>query len=215
MILFAHRRGRSLFASAALVLGLAVTTTGQASSLQYTFSGYTNSATLIDLGSGPVSAALVPFTVTGRTTNGVDLTGVGDGFGLFAATSTYDFGAFGAFTTNVGADRYFQDCFSNSAINCAGLYDPAQANGFLVGFDPIITDPDVALAVGSPTSAFFVGGANRYFSNSAGQQLFLGYEWVPSLSVQAVPEPSSISLCLSAMLLGWLLFCCRRSQSSF
>ena len=212
---FAHRRGRSFIASAALVLGLAVSATGHAANVQYSFSGFTNSATLIDLGSGPVSAALVPFTVTGRTTNGVDLTPVGDGFGLFAATSTYDFGAFGSFTTNVGADRYFQDCFSNLAINCAGLYDPAQANGFLVGFDPIITDPDVALAVGSPTSAFFVGGANRYFSNSAGQQLFLGYEWVPSLSVRAVPEPSSVSLFLFATLLGWLSFCWRRSQPSF
>ena len=192
---------RALLAACAVVVAVAP---AQASVLGYTFSGVTGAGTLVDFGSGVVDASGVGFTITGTTTD-VDLTGVGDGFGLFAATSTYYFGAFGSFTTDLDADRYFQDCFSAVAISCVGLYDPAATAGFLLGFAPVATNPDVGLAIGTPSGAFLVGSAARYMANSAGQQIFWNAGSFTGMSVQAVPEPATpalLGLGLAA-LLAW------------
>ena len=176
------------------LVALTVAAPVQAGPLAYSFSGFTGAGTLLDFGSGVVAAAGVAFTVTGTTID-VDLTGVGDGFGMFAATSTYNFGVFGSFTTNLGGDRYFQDCYSPNGITCVGLFDATLNAGFLLGFStPIAGNPDSGLAIGTPVGAFLVGSTSHYLANSAGQQIFWSAGSFTGMLIQAVPEPGSLSL---------------------
>lgn len=173
---------------------LAVLTPVHANRLAYSFAGITGADTLLDFGGGPVAAAGVLFSVTGTTVDDVDLTGVGDGFGVFAATSTFDFGSYGSFTTNPGGDLYFQNCYGPAAISCVGLFDPFAKAGFLLGFAPIVGNPDAGLPIGTPSGAFFVGAEPRYYANSGGLQIYLRAGAFSDMSIQAIPEPGTFTL---------------------
>lgn len=178
----------------AALVAVACTAPADAALLSYSFTGVTAAGTLLDFGGGAVAADGIPFTVTGATTDDVDLTAVNDAFGLFAATSTYDFGAFGSFTTDIGGDRYFQNCFGLGAITCIGLFDPGATAGFLLGFAPIAGDPDVGMVIGTPSGAFLVGAESRYLANGAGEQIFMKAASFSNMSIQAVPEPGTLAL---------------------
>lgn len=177
----------------AMLAALAMALPAQAASLNYSFAGVTGAGTLLDFGGGPVAAAGVAFTVVGTTAD-VDLSAVGDGFGLFAATSTYTFSGFGTFTTDAGTDRYFQNCYGPGAITCVGLFDPAGSAGFLLGFTPVVGDPDSGMAIGTPSGAFLVGSTAHYLANSALQQIYWNAGAFSDMSIQAVPEPGMLSL---------------------
>jgi PEP-CTERM motif len=183
---------RALLPALTALTALAFVAPAHADLLSYSFSGVAGPGTVLDLGNGPVSAAGATFTIVGTTTTDLDLTAPGDGFGVFAATTTYDFGALGAFTTNVGGDRYFQNCYGAAGITCVGLFDPAEAAGFLLGFAPIPANPDFGLAIGTPVGAFLVGSTGHYLANSAGAQLYLVADTFTDMSVQAVPETGTV-----------------------
>lgn len=172
----------------AMLAALAMTLPAQAVGLSYSFAGVTGAGTLLDFGGGPVAATGVAFTVVGSTSD-IDLSSVGDGFGLFAATSTYSFAGFGTFTTDAGTDRYFQNCYGPGAITCVGLFDPAGSAGFLLGFTPIAGDPDSGMVIGTPSGAFLVGSTAHYLANAAGQQIYWNAGAFSDMSIQAVPEP--------------------------
>jgi PEP-CTERM motif len=191
-------------ALSALFAVLTMAAPARAVPLEYWFTGVTGAGSLVDFGHGVVSVEGVSFTITGRTVDDVDLTAVGDGFGAFQATSTYDFGGFGSFQTKVGGDVYFQNCHSPAGITCVGLFDPFANAGFLLGFAPIAGNPDHGLAIGTPTGAYFAGASPRYLANGAGQQIYMQAGAFTNMAVVAVPEPHSVALFLSGLAaLAW------------
>jgi hypothetical protein len=201
-----HKSGASVLIAA--ILTLAGMTPVQAAPLAYSFSGLTTAGSLLNLGAGLVDVGGVNFTVTGMTTDDIDQTPTSDGLGLFNATSTYDFGAFGTFTTDTGGDTYFQNCSSPAGITCVGLFN--GSTGFLLGFPVIAGDPDFGLAIGTPSGAFLVGSEFRFLANDAGDQMFVNAASFSNMSIQAVPEPGMVSLFgLGLAVLAWR----RRTQS--
>jgi hypothetical protein len=176
----------------ALVMSALFSAPASASLLSYSFGGVTEAGSLVDFGGGPVAAGGVTFTITGTTTTDLDLTAPGDGLGLFAATSTYNFGALGSFTTDAGADTYFQNCDSPTGITCVGLFN--GADGFLLGFTEILGDPDFGMPIGTPAGGFFVGSTFRFLQNGSGDQMYLSVASLSSASIQTVPEPGTLGL---------------------
>tara|TARA_R110001599_G_scaffold281341_1_gene483067 strand:+ start:221 stop:847 length:627 start_codon:yes stop_codon:yes gene_type:complete len=179
---------------ALLALGMSVLGSMPASAalLNYSFNGIASAGSLVDFGGGPVDIGGTNVSITGTTTTDVDLTAVGDGLGLFASTSTYDFGALGSFTTDVGGDTYFQDCSSPTGITCVGLFNGGA--GFLLGFPEIVGDPDFGMPIGTPAGGFFVGSDFRFLQNGGGDQMFLSIDSLSAASIQAVPEPGTLAL---------------------
>ncbi|MCZ4316080.1 PEP-CTERM sorting domain-containing protein [Comamonadaceae bacterium G21597-S1] len=176
----------------ALVLSVLSSVPASAALLTYSFNGITSAGSVLDLGGGPVDVGGIAVSITGTTTTDVDLTAVGDGLGLFAATSTYDFGALGSFTTDVGGDTYFQDCSSPTGITCVGMFN--GASGFLLGFPEIVGDPDFGMPIGTPAGGFLVGSEFRFLQNGSGNQMFLSIDALTAASIQSVPEPGTLAL---------------------
>ncbi len=176
----------------ALVMSVLSPAPAHAALLTYSFNGVASAGSLVDFGGGPVAVGGVAVSITGSTTTDVDLTAAGDGLGLFAATSTYDFGALGSFTTDVGGDTYFQNCFSSTGITCVGMFN--GGTGFLLGFPEIVGDPDFGMPIGTPAGGFFAGSDFRFLQNVGGGQMFLSIDSLTAASIQAVPEPGTLAL---------------------
>ena len=187
-------------------LGLLVTLLAAPSAhavlLNYSFSGVAGIGSSIDVGSGPVNVSGVAFTATGSMVNDVDLFNggaVGDGFGLFAATTTYDFGGPLVFVTDMGADFYLQDCAGAAAVSCAGLTNSTVTAGFRFNFAPPVPgNPDFGVPLGTQTASSANFTPIRTQTNAAGHSLTINNRSASGSRVSAVPEPST-----AVMLLRW------------
>jgi hypothetical protein len=177
----------------------------QASTLTFSFIGIAGTGSVINLGSGDVDISGAQFTAFGQTINDVDLIDGGvpgdDEFGMFAATTTYDFGVLGAFVTNAGGDFYTQNCAGPAAVSCALLSDVALNVGFRLDFAPAVAgDPDFGVPLGTQAAATF-----QFFTrtqvNSSGHALTIATDGasLSSVTVTAtdaapVPEPATLLL---------------------
>lgn len=197
--------GRRLRALAAGLLATATVMTAPAASaalVNYSFTGTAGTGSVLTLASGAVNVSGMTFVATGHTISDVDLFNggaAGDGFGFFAATTTYDFGAFGSFVTNAGGDFFGQSCAGPSAIACVLLSDVAATVGFRMDFAPSFAgNPDFGIVSGSHVASSFQINS-RSFTNSAGDSFSLGSTGgsIRSANVtafQSVPEPASLAL---------------------
>jgi hypothetical protein len=183
-----------------LVATLIAPTTARAAILSFEFFGIAGPGSTINLGGGAVDVSGLEFTASGQTINDVDLFNggvAGDGIGFFAATATYDFGAFGAFTTDVGADFYGQNCGGAAAVTCALLSDVGAIVGFRMDFAPAVPgNPDFGIPLGTQAATSFQINT-RTQTNSAGHSLTLASGGsIRSATVTAtdVPEPASLLL---------------------
>lgn len=178
----------------------------QATLLDYTFIGTSAGGTL-DTGSGPSTIAGRTFTITGSTINNIDLfsgLSVGSELGLFAATSTYDFGGGFTFFTDTGGDFYVQNCAGSGGVSCSGLTDISVITGFTANLPAtVLGDPNFPLPLGESLAPISTSSATRTLTNSSGHTLLLAFttQSISSLSVTAtVPEPSTITLlCLGLL----------------
>ena len=185
--------------------------------IAYSFSGVVGMDGLppggtLDLGDGPVGLAGVAFTVTGTTINDIDLADYSSLIGVFAATATYDFGSYGSFTTDAGADYYFQvehiGLGSNGYVNDLSL----RYGTFTSFMVEVVSDPNTPTVGGYLTTISPYGGGaglSNTLTNAGGQTLVLGTGTPWSLHIGArsvsvadayapspnpVPEPSSLGL---------------------
>ena len=124
--------------------------------------------------------------------------------GVFAATATFDFGALGSFTTDVGADRYFQ-------MTRVGYGTYGPINDWNISYDGlralilgVVADPN---QLQQETTDFVVPfqarefGVGQTHTNAAGQTLIFGGSGLNSPSIYfeefsatPVPEPSTLVL---------------------
>jgi hypothetical protein len=204
--MFAESRARlnTLATTLTLVVTLLVAPSAHAVLLNYSFSGVAGIGSSIDVGGGAVNVSGVAFTATGSTVNDVDLFNggaVGDGFGQFAATTTYDFGGALVFVTDTGADFYIQDCAGAAAVSCAGLTNSVVNAGFLYNFAPAVAgNPDFGVPLGTQTAS----SANftlRTQTNAAGHSLTINNRSASAsrVTVKAVPEPGTAVMLLLAL----------------
>ena len=170
--------------------------------LTYSFSGIAGTGSSINLGAGTVDISGVAFTANGQTINDVDLWNggaIGDSIGFFAATTTYDFGAFGAFTTDPGADFYGQNCASVTSVSCALLSDPSATVGFKIDFSPSVAgDPDFGIALGTQLAAGFQINTRTQSNASADLLTIATGGQITSVTANAVPnvvpEPATLAI---------------------
>lgn len=200
MRLFIATRLQALVAGLGLSVALLAAPVAQAVPLSYSFSGTAGAGSSIDLGAGAVDISGVAFTASGQTINDVDLYvggAVGDGVGFFAATTTYNFGAFGSFVTDFGGDFYGQNCFGPSAVACAILSDLAGNVGFRIDFATTVAgDPDFGIVLGTQLANSFLF-ITRTQTNASGDSLTIAENRASIRSVTAtaaVPEPASLAL---------------------
>ncbi len=187
---------RHLVASLAAAAALALAPAAQSAALNYAFVGSAAAGSAMDLGAGLIDLSGLEFTAYGSFVADVDLTAVGDGVGWFASTTVYDFGAFGAFATDFGADLYLQDCVGPASISCAGLVD-FGLTGFLASFAPSVAgDPDFGIDIGVQVAPGTFSSA-RFQANGLGHAMVLD---VASLRFAAtevaarVPEPATLAI---------------------
>jgi hypothetical protein len=186
------------------VLVLAVTliapATARGAILTFEFFGVAGAGSTINLGAGAVDVSGLEFTAFGQTINDIDLFSggvVGDGVGFFAATATYDFGpVFGAFTTDVGADFYGQNCGTAASVTCALLSTVNAGQGFRMDFAPAVAgDADFGIPLGTQVAvgSLFIA---RTQTNASGHSLTITPGSIRSATVTAtdVPEPASLLL---------------------
>lgn len=204
------------FVMACFCLALVFTaSTAHAVLLSYTFSGVAGAGSLIDTGlaGDPSDVSGVAFTITGQTTSDVDVES-NPGFGVFTATSTYDFGVLGSFTTDIGAEGFLQNCVAASSVQCIGLTSvPLDLASFVgVIFLPGIPgSPNIAGSVLGTLPVVGTLGTARSLSNTAGHSLTLTVtdSSISAASVAAVPEPTTLILASIA-----LLGACRQRRKS-
>ena len=173
--------------------------------VSYSFTGSAGAGSTLNLGSGVVNVGGAAFTASGQMVNDVDLFSggvAGDGVGFFAATTTYDFGALGAFTTNAGGDFYGQNCAGAAAITCALLSDVAAIVGFRIDFAPAVAgNPDFGIAFGTQTAVSFLF-ASRTQTNAGGDTLTIntgGSLRSVTTNATAVSAPATLGLVALAL----------------
>lgn len=196
----AFPRMRRLFAGAGFVVALAAAPAAHAVLLNYTFSGVAGGGSSLTTSAGVVNLSGAAFTAYGQTISDTDLFNggvVGDGVGFFAATTTYDFGPLGLFTTNAGADFYGQNCQGATAVDCILLSDVAATAGWRLDMAAAVAgDPDFGIAVGSQLAAGFQINT-RTQSNAAGDSLTIatgGQIISADVTAQGIPEPASLTI---------------------
>lgn len=205
----------TLLAALAAYVVVAVGTASDARAvlLNYEFNMTAASGSWMNLGSGSINLSGVAFTITGMTTSDTDLYNggaVGDGIGEFAATSIFNFGALGSFTTDTSSDHYyFQNYSGPSSVSGAGLANLPIAVGFAGIFSPAVPgNPDFGVALGSPTVDSTATGNPWVIGNLSGQTLSLNFNSssVTSMTVTeqgaAVPDGASTLGLLFISLLG-------------
>lgn len=191
-----------MLAAAAVVAAAVGTPAANAAILNYSFSGIAGIGSSMDLGAGVIDLTNQPFTAYGTTMNDIDVFNagaVGDGVGAFAATTTYDFGALGAFVTDAGGDFYLQNCVSAAATSCALLANVGATAGFRMDFAPAFAgDPDFGIAIGAQMATSFAFIA-RTQNNAGGDTLTIGAQRSEILSVNVtaagqVPVPATLAI---------------------
>lgn len=206
MHIASNLRLRPVMAGLALASAVLTAPVAHATLVAYSFTGVAGVGSTLNLGAGLTDLSGAVFTASGQMVNDVDLFAggaVGDGIGFFAATTTYDFGALGAFTTNVGGDFYGQNCFGPTAISCVLLSDVAAAVGFRMDFGPAVAgDPDFGIVFGSRTATGFQINS-RTQTNADGDTLTIAsgsIRAVTTSAVNGVPEPATLGLATLALL---------------
>ncbi len=159
------------------------------------------SGSMLTLATGLINVSGAAFTASDQVVNDVDLFdggAVGDGIGFFAATTTYDFGALGAFTADIGADFYSQNCAGPAAIDCALLTNLAANAGFRLNFSTAVAgDPDFGIVFGTKLATSYQINP-RTQNNASGDSLTLRGGTLLSVTTSAVgtalPEPATLGL---------------------
>jgi hypothetical protein len=156
-----------------LLVMLVAPSAALATPLTFSFTGVAGADSSMNLGAGAFTLSGATFTASGSFVNDVDLFAL-VAQGVFASTVTYDFGALGSFTTDVGGDFYFQSCGGPSAIECVGLSNLLVTQGFQLNFTPPVAgNPDlggIPIGTESADSSLFV---TRTQTNSSGHSLTL------------------------------------------
>jgi hypothetical protein len=221
----------ALRVAASLVVATVLSPTpADADPIHYSFSGTWTRLSTMDLGYGLIDISLAAFTVTGTTIGDQSTYPDDPYFGAFAATSTYDFGALGTFTTDYGGDHFFvQRGVSSSGVPVileVGLESWILGLGhgevgFSVSISPVPLPPELA-PLGTLEPLGVRVSHERTFTNAGGQTLYLRGETggppstqpqITSASVEAVPEPQTIWLLALGAGFGWIAPARRRSVS--
>jgi hypothetical protein len=190
----------------AVTLGsLLVSAPVYATGISYTFTGTMSRGSTLTLGDGTaVDLSFAAFTATGMTG---DLSQPDYSFAWYA-TTTYDFGALGSFTTNVNGDQYLQ--WLSPTLAQIGLASwrvgyPEEI-GFMVVLDTITSAADLQptgspVVLGNVTITQSSLGYTRTLMNAAGETLLMqrqeirpGLFSVDSASIVATPEPDTLAL---------------------
>jgi hypothetical protein len=179
-----------------------VPVSAMAEPIHYSFTGIMSAASSLTQGDGAVvDLSSAHFTATGIIGD------VADGaLSVFTATTTYDFGALGSFTTNQGADRYAQLSSNGGAsVDTIGLVSWRPGFIDVIGFLISIGSTPVA-DIGSPAALGIVAplrtrtGTQRFLTNSSGQTLHIRVNGqsqnvaISSAAVTRVAEPSALLL---------------------
>jgi hypothetical protein len=189
----------SLFVSACLIVGMAFAG-GAQGAFVYSFSGTAGTNSTLDLGGGPVDVGGAEFTASGRVENDTDLIPSDPEAGLFAATTTYDFGLLGTFVTDPGTDYYVQQ--SDGVTSFLGLVDVTLTGGFTPIGSFSITDPNLPAVLGTVTFSINpLRSFPRIQQNAAGYELDLRPTVNIGAATTAIPLPTSLAL-LGLGLLG-------------
>lgn len=200
MTIFIDTRLRTFAAGIGMLIAVLAVPCAHASVLTYSFTGIAGPGSSISVGAGTVDISGIAFTASGQTVNDVDqFSGgaVGDGRGFFAATTTYAFGAFGSFITNIGGDFYGQNCSGIAAVNCALLSDLGASVGFRIDFAPgVLGDPDFGIALGTQSATGFQINTRTQL-NASGDFLTIatgGQILSVTANASDVPEPMTLVL---------------------
>jgi hypothetical protein len=175
--------------------------------IRYSFTGSigtgSGNRSTLDLGLGPIDLSGAVFTVSGTL---VDDLPEDDTTAIFAATSTYDFGALGQFTTDTGGDFYWQlaEDAAVGGVDYVGLINwyrgTIDFSGFMIQVAHQNADESTPQALGHLVAqeTFDHSPPPRRWQNSAGQTLSLGGTFpmitIASADVTPVPEPGTLTL---------------------
>jgi hypothetical protein len=197
---------QAVVAAALIVLTAA---TARADSIRYTFAGTMSYGSYLDNGDG------ILIDLSGATFSATGITGerfADSTWDMWLATTTYDFGALGSFTTNTGADKYVQNGILGS-IGSVGLlsWQPGVMDtfGFWAAIPTQVASGTDPIAFGTVAATAADVGA-RSQGNTAGQSFYLAhhYLWdgaypnlvIQSVTTEAVPEPATAALLLLGVL---------------
>lgn len=193
----------------AAILSLVVSSAAYAEPVMYTFTGVLGEASYFQSTNGAVTD-LEGVAFTARGFADAPLSAWGQEF--FAATTTYDFGSYGSFTTDVGADTYYQDQWiDGQPIHTVGLMfvfnqvGMVDGQGFRLDLPtPVILDEHSQIQtfdLQTMEQIRYAPFEARTQKNSAGEVFFsasglLGFTpmILTSAQVQRVPEPGTLSL---------------------
>jgi hypothetical protein len=192
------------FKSVAVLLAFTaiVPVSALAGPIHYSFTGVMSADSTLTLNNGTVvDLSSVPFSATGIVGDLAD-----GATSVFRATTTYDFGALGAFTTDEGADRYAQfSSTDGTSVSRIGLisWRPGSVDliGFLIAIGNVpVTDIGMPVALGNVNALRTLTDRQRFLENSVGQTLHIDWNshkpnvTITSAAITAVPEPSTLLL---------------------
>lgn len=187
-----------------------------ATPIAYSFTGtlsgntrVTHYSTLTNADGTVVDLSYAAFTATGIAEQRLFVT---EGFfGFYAATTTYDFGALGSFTTNPNEDIYV------TGTTRVGLERWAAGSPSFGGFEVTIAPATAFVgpfAIGDFTPLRTLMEDQRTLRNAAGQVLVLGADGgsifqtsivITAASAHEVPEPApGLLVLLGALIIGGL-----------
>ena len=208
-----------------ILIAVLVAAPATAAPIQYSFVGTLGRTSSLTRGDGTVvDLSGSAFTASGTATG--DLA-VAEGWthSVFLATTTYDFGVLGAFTTNLDDDRYVQFAAADGTatlglqphIRLGALNDGKGLMAYGVATEPIVDHAVLTTTDGAVALSYrgTVGSQTRQISNSLGDVFRLAYDpmgpltltsvnvkYFAPLDVQADPEPASqVLLAVSGCLL--------------
>jgi hypothetical protein len=179
-----------------------VPASAMAEPIHYSFTGIMSATSSLTRSDGTiVDLSSARFTATGIIGDLAD-----GALSIFTATTTYDFGALGSFTTNEGADRYAQlSSDGGASIDTIGLISWRPGFIDLIGFLISIRSTPVAdigrpAALGPLSPLRTRTGTQRFLTNSSGQTLHIRVNGqsqnvaISSAAVTRVAEPSALPL---------------------
>ncbi len=200
-----------------MLVAVSVAAPATAAPIQYPFVGTLGRTSSLTHSDGTlIDLSGAAFTATGTATGDLALA-EGWTHSVFLATTTYDFGVLGAFTTNLDDDRYVQFAETDGTatlglqphIRLGALNDGKGLMAYGVPTEPIVDRAALTTTDGAVALSYrgTVGSQTRQISNILGDVFRLAYDpmgpltltsvnvqYFTPLDVQAVPEPATLVL---------------------